>query len=36
MYLGLMATSCIFIFINNVTIKYNSDSWCYGEAYDYA
>jgi len=36
LYLGLMATSCIFIFVNNVTIKYNSDSWCYGEAHDYA
>ena len=33
MYLGLMATCCMFIFINNATIKYNSDSWCYGEAY---
>ena len=28
MYLGLLATSVFFIFINNIVMKYNSETWC--------
>ena len=36
MYLGLLATCLMFIFVNNATLKYNIDSWCHGEEYQYA